>query len=100
MSVFRVKAEIVDTNFPYLDYVYCFAFFDHEIEAIQSFDVENDKRINIIEIAAVFPANLYLAPKDYRSKVIYEIQDALFTQEENFKRAGKLYRSYFSGPVS
>ena len=39
--------------------------------------------------AAIFPANLYLAPKDVLQKVLYEIQDELHAQVEYFKSAGK-----------
>src|SRR5450755_3805926 len=61
---FRVKGDTVDINLPYVDYGYRISFFGDEIDEIESFDVTNGKRIGILEDAAIFPANLYLAPKD------------------------------------
>ena len=46
-----------------------------------------------MENAAIFPANLYLAPKDMIQQIIYEIQDEMNAQVEYFKNAGKIYRS-------
>ncbi|QJB34640.1 excinuclease ABC subunit UvrB [Chitinophaga oryzae] len=87
---FRVQGDTVDINLPYVDYGYRITFFGDEIEEIESFDVQNGKRITTMENAAIFPANLYLAPKDILQQVIYEIQDELHAQVEYFKANGKL----------
>ncbi|MBC9931451.1 excinuclease ABC subunit UvrB [Chitinophaga qingshengii] len=87
---FRVQGDTVDINLPYVDYGYRITFFGDEIEEIESFDVQNGKRIGTMENAAIFPANLYLAPKDIMQQVIYEIQDELHAQVEYFKANGKL----------
>jgi excinuclease ABC subunit B len=42
-----------------------------------------------MENAAIFPANLYLAPKDLVQEIIYEIQDEMRAQVEYFKNTGK-----------
>ncbi len=88
-GTFRVKGDTVDINLPYVDYGYRITFFGDEIESIESFDVENGKRILNIENAAIFPANLYVAPKDQMGQIIREIQDELHAQIEYFKREGK-----------
>jgi len=87
---FRVKGDTVDINLPYVDYGYRITFFGDEIEDIESFDVVTGKRIGIMENAAIFPANLYLAPKNMLQQVIYEIQDEMRNQTEYFKNTGKL----------
>lgn len=87
---FRVKGDTVDINLPYVDYGYRITFFGDEIEEIESIDVVTGKRIGIMENAAIFPANLYVAPKDIMQQVIYEIQDELQAQVEYFKAGGKL----------
>jgi excinuclease ABC subunit B len=87
---FRVKGDTVDINLPYVDYGYRITFFGDEIEDIESFDVVTGKRIGIMENAAIFPANLYLAPKNMLQQVIYEIQDEMRSQTEYFKSTGKL----------
>jgi excinuclease ABC subunit B len=86
---FRVKGDTVDINLPYLDFGYRIHFFGDEIEAIEQLDVVSGKRIASMENAAIFPANLYVAPKDILQQVIYEIQDECLAQAEYFKREGK-----------
>lgn len=86
---FRVKGDTVDINLPYVDFGYRITFFGDEIEEIESIDVVNGKRIGKMENAAIFPANLYVAPKDIMQQVIYEIQDELHAQVEYFKNNGK-----------
>src|SRR6201986_448883 len=79
-GTFRVKGDTVDINLPYVDYGYRVTFFGDEIEEIESMDVVSGKRIGKLENAAIFPANLYVAPKDILQQVIYEIQDELGAQ--------------------
>jgi excinuclease ABC subunit B len=86
---FRVKGDTVDINLPYVDYGYRISFFGDEIDEIESFDVKTGKRIGTMQDAAIFPANLYLAPKDILHQVIYEIQDELTAQVDYFKSVGK-----------
>jgi excinuclease ABC subunit B len=89
-GTFRVKGDTVDINLPYVDYGYRITFFGDEIEEIESMDVVSGKRIGKMENAAIFPANLYVAPKDILQQVIYEIQDEVAAQVEYFKSTGKL----------
>ncbi|TWF44911.1 excinuclease ABC subunit B [Chitinophaga polysaccharea] len=87
---FRVKGDTVDINLPYVDYGYRITFFGDEIEEIETIDVQNSKRITVVENAAIFPANMYLAPKEMMQQIIFEIQDELKAQVEYFKANGKL----------
>ena len=89
-GTFRVKGDTVDINLPYVDYGYRITFFGDEIEEIESMDVVTGKRIAKMEDAAIFPANLYVAPKNIMQQVTYEIQDELYAQVEYFKNSGKL----------
>lgn len=86
---FRVQGDTVDINLPYLDYGYRISFFGDEIEEIESIDVQNSKRIMKLDNAAIFPANLYLAPKDMLQTILAEIQDEMLAQVEYFKSVGK-----------
>jgi excinuclease ABC subunit B len=86
---FRVKGDTVDINLPYVDYGYRISFFGDEIDSIESFDTNTGKRIGVLDDAAIFPANLYLAPKDIMQQVLYEIQDELASQVTYFKNVGK-----------
>ena len=66
---FRVRGDTVEINLPYVDYGYRISWFGDEIDEIESFDVNNGKRIGLMDDAAIFPANLYLAPKDIMQQV-------------------------------
>ncbi|RYY61609.1 MAG: excinuclease ABC subunit UvrB [Chitinophagaceae bacterium] len=89
-GTFRVKGDTVDINLPYVDYGYRITFFGDEIEEIESIDTVTGKRIEKMKDAAIFPANLYVAPKDIMQQVIHEIQDEMMAQVEYFKSTGKL----------
>ncbi|HRP56210.1 excinuclease ABC subunit UvrB [Agriterribacter sp.] len=86
---FRVKGDTVDINLPYMDHGYRIGFFGDEIETIETLEISSGKRISVVENAAIFPANLYLAPKDQLQQVLYEIQDEMTRQAEYFKNSGK-----------
>ncbi|SEA31162.1 Excinuclease ABC subunit B [Arachidicoccus rhizosphaerae] len=87
---FRVKGDTVDINLPYVDYGYRVTFFDDEIESIETIDVITNQRMLKMDNAAIFPANLYLAPKEMMQQITYEIQDELKAQVEYFEGIGKL----------
>ncbi len=88
-GTFRVKGDTVDINLPYVDFGYRITFFGDEIEEIESLEKATAKRISTLENAAIFPANLYLAPKDMMQQVMSDIQDEMMAQVEYFKGGGK-----------
>ncbi|HMK04305.1 MAG TPA: excinuclease ABC subunit UvrB, partial [Ferruginibacter sp.] len=88
-GTFRVKGDTIDINLPYVDFGYRIAFFGDEIETIETLELSSGKRISSVENAAIFPANLYVAPKDILQQVIHEIQDECAAQTEYYKNTGK-----------
>lgn len=86
---FRVKGDTVDINLPYVDFGYRVTFFGDEIESIETLELASGKRIGIVDNAAIFPANLYLAPKDMITEILHEIQDECAAQVNYFKSVGK-----------
>jgi excinuclease ABC subunit B len=88
-GTFRVKGDTVDINLPYLDVGYRITFFGDEIESIETLEISTGKKIGALEHAAIFPANLYLAPKEIINQVISEILDELGKQVQYFKESGK-----------
>ncbi|RYY46408.1 MAG: excinuclease ABC subunit UvrB, partial [Chitinophagaceae bacterium] len=88
-GTFRVKGDTVDINLPYVDFGYRISFFGDEIETIETLELSTGKRITKVDHAAIFPANLYIAPKDMLGQVINEIQDECHLQVEYFKKEGK-----------
>ncbi|MEO8861179.1 MAG: excinuclease ABC subunit UvrB [Ginsengibacter sp.] len=88
-GTFRVKGDTVDINLPYMDNGYRITFFGDEIESIETLELSTGKRIMQVNDAAIFPANLYIAPKDKLQQILYEIQDEAARQTEYFKSTGK-----------
>ena len=88
-GTFRVKGDTVDINLPYMDNGYRITFFGDEIESIETLELSSGKRISKVENAAIFPANLYIAPKDKLQQILYEIQDEAAKQAEYFKSSEK-----------
>ncbi len=88
-GTFRVKGDTVDINLPYLDHAYRISFFGDEIDEIESIEISSSKRISSFDNVAIFPANLYLAPKDMMQQILYEIQDELRAQTDYFKSNGR-----------
>lgn len=88
-GMFRVKGDTVDINLPYADYGYRIIFFGDEIEEIQRIEIVTGKKIAPMDDAAIFPANIYLAPLDQMKNIIHEIQDEAFSQEAYFKQEQK-----------
>ncbi len=89
-GTFRVKGDTVDVNLPYADHGVRITFFGDEVEQLETIDVNTNKRIERVDSTAIFPANLYLAPKDTMQQIMYEIQDEMRLQVEYFKQTGKL----------
>ncbi len=88
-GTFRVKGDTVDINLPYVDYGYRLIFFGDEIEVIEQLETQSGKRITALEHAAIFPANLYVAPKDRLNQVIKDIEEELFNHEKFFEEEGR-----------
>jgi excinuclease ABC subunit B len=88
-GTFRVKGDTIDINLPYSDNGYRVTFYGDEVESIETLELSTGKRISKIDNAAIFPANLYIAPKDKLQDILAEIQDECSRQTEYFKSTGK-----------
>ncbi|HJW29833.1 MAG TPA: excinuclease ABC subunit UvrB, partial [Saprospiraceae bacterium] len=88
-GTFRVKGDTVDVSLPYVDYGYRISFYGDEIEEIDILDVNTGQRQEPLEHAAIFPANLYVAPKERLKFIIRDIEDEVMRQEEYFTREKK-----------
>lgn len=86
---FRVKGDVVDVFLAYSDFAYRISFFGNEIEEIQTFEPSTGHIINELTDAAIYPANIYVSPKDRLQEAIYQIQDDLVAQLKFFEDQGK-----------
>ncbi len=92
-AMFRVRGDTVDINLPYVDYGYRIVFFGDEIESIDMIDVETGQRGESMDVADIFPANLYVTSKEFIHDAIRNIQDELHEQIQYFKREGKPFEA-------
>ena len=88
-GTFRVRGDTVDINLPYVDYGYRIQFFGDEIEELEMIDTIDGKRIERMDHLAIFPANLYIAPKDRLKGILREIEDDLAKQVRYFEEEGR-----------
>lgn len=86
---FRVKGDNVEVFLAYTDYAYRITFWGDEVEDLEMFDPETGKRIEKMKDIAIFPANIYIAPRDQLPSIIHEIQDELKEHVEYFNAIGK-----------
>jgi excinuclease ABC subunit B len=88
-GMFRVKGDTVDINLPYTDYGYRITFFGDEIDEIESIEISSSKRIVSLPNVAIFPANLYVPPRNMMGQIVREIQDEMMAQVEYFKKENR-----------
>lgn len=88
-GTFRVKGDTVDVFLAYDDVALRIGFFGNEIEDIETIDPMTGQRIDVMKNAAIFPAQLFVTPKDRLNQAIIHIQDDMVAQVEYFKSIGK-----------
>jgi excinuclease ABC subunit B len=86
---FRVKGDVVDVFLAYADFAVRIVFFGNEIESLDLIDPVSGRKMETINDVAIFPANIYVTPKDQLNQAIRDIQDDLVAQIEYFKSLGK-----------
>ena len=88
-GTFRVIGDLVEIFLQYADIGYRVSFFDDTIEEIESFNPITNRKIESKTHLAIFPANMYVTPKDLLIHCIHQIQDDLNIQVEYMKSIGK-----------
>lgn len=88
-GTFRVKGDTVDINLPYADFGFRIIFFGDEIEEIEMIETESGKRMEKMTEASIFPANLYVAPKDKMPLILNDIHKELDGQIKYFEKERK-----------
>jgi excinuclease ABC subunit B len=88
-ATFRVKGDTVDIYLAYDEVALRVGFFGDEIEEIETIDPMTGARISVLQDAAVFPAQLFITPKDRLNNAITHIQDDMVKQVEYFQSIGK-----------
>lgn len=76
-GTFRVKGDTVDVFPAYLDDAYRISFFGDDIEELSVIDPITGKTIEKLEDMAIYPANLFVTPKEKFNSSIWGIQEEL-----------------------
>ncbi len=88
-GTFRVKGDVVDIFPAYMDVAYRVSFFGDDIEELSTFDVGTGKTIEKMTHMVLFPANLYVAPRERFTQSIWAIQEELETRKKQFIGDGR-----------
>lgn len=86
---FRVKGDTVDVCLPYIEHSIRISFFGDEIEELDRIDTDSGKSFESLDHIAIFPANLYIAPKEKLKAIIREIEDELQLHLKYMEGIGK-----------
>jgi len=86
---FRVKGDSVDVFPAYADIAYRIVFWGDDIEEIYSFDPVGGGTIEELDMAMIYPANMFVTTKERMQLAIRQIQDDLVKQVDFFKEIGK-----------
>jgi excinuclease ABC subunit B len=76
-GTFRVKGDTVDIFPAYLDSAYRVSFFGDDVEELSVIDPVTGKTLEKIEDMAIYPANLFVTPKERFNSSIWGIQEEL-----------------------
>lgn len=81
-GTFRVKGDVVDIYPAYLDDAYRVSFFGDEIDELSVIDPATGKTIEKVSHMALYPANLFVTPRDRFLDAIWNIQEELELRKE------------------
>lgn len=88
-GTFRVKGDTVDIYPAYLDFAYRVSFFGDDIEELSTIDPATGKTLEKMDHLAIFPANLFVTPKERLTQSIWAIQEELENRKEQFLDEGR-----------
>jgi len=87
-GTFRVKGDTVDIYPAYMDYAYRISFFGDDIEELSAIDPITGKTIEKLEDVSIYPANLFVTPKERFNQSIWGIQEELETRKNQLLSDG------------
>ncbi len=88
-GTFRVKGDTVDIFPAYMDEAYRVSFFGDEIDELTVIDPISGKTLEKMEDMALFPANLFVTPKEKFTQSLWAIGEELELRKEQLLLDGK-----------
>ncbi|WP_028295339.1 excinuclease ABC subunit UvrB [Olivibacter sitiensis] len=89
-GTFRVKGDTVDIFPAYMDEAYRVSFFGDEIEELSVIDPVSGATLEKMEHMALFPANLFVTPREKFLQSIWGIQEELEQRKTQLVNEGKM----------
>lgn len=89
-GTFRVKGDTVDIYPAYLDFAIRVSFFGDEIDELSEIDPLSGKTLNKMEDLALFPATLFVTPKEKFTSTIWAIQEEMEQRRTQLEGEGKM----------
>ncbi|MEJ5089872.1 excinuclease ABC subunit UvrB [Sphingobacterium faecium] len=89
-GTFRVKGDTVDIYPAYLDFAIRVSFFGDEIDELSEIDPLSGKTLNKMEDLALFPATLFVTPKEKFTSTIWAIQEEMVQRRTQLEEEGKM----------
>ncbi|SEM38311.1 Excinuclease ABC subunit B [bacterium A37T11] len=81
-GTFRVKGDTVDIFPAYMDDAYRISFFGDEIDDLSVIDPNTGRTLEKMTHLALFPANLFVTPREKFTQAIWNIQEELELRKE------------------
>ncbi len=88
-GTFRVKGDTVDVFPAYMDEAYRISFFGDEIDELTIIDPISGKTLEKMETMSLFPANLFVTPKEKFTQSLWAIGEELELRKEQLLLDGK-----------
>ncbi len=88
-GTFRVKGDTVDVFPAYMDHAYRISFFGDEIDEMSEIDPVSGRTISKMSDLAIFPANLFVTPKEKFTESMWAIQEELVQRLAQLEDEGK-----------
>ena len=88
-GTFRVKGDTVDIYPAYMDHAYRVSFFGDDIEELSAIDPATGKTLEKMTHMVVYPANLFVTPKERFNQSVWAIQEELETRKKQFVNDGR-----------
>lgn len=90
-GVFRVRGDVVEVFPAYLEETaYRIEFWGDEIEKMSSFDPLTGQTLEEMDLLTIYPAKIFVTPKDQLSKAIASIEDELRWRLAVLRDMGKM----------
>lgn len=88
-GTFRVRGETIDIHLAYGDVCFRVMFYDDEVEMVSRIDPRTGQRLEVVDGAVIYPANMFVTTRERIDSAIKQIQIDLGKQIRFFEEEGR-----------